>query len=151
AHWRPAATLSLGGLARVVRFQPWNPALTGGAKGNAGHRRNEQSPAAWGFRLQRLFFAFPSGLRGAVLLLLRTAFAMSLLVQSGVCGNKVVAALMTLAGLLLVIGLLTPVVGICAGLGALLIPACLSLLYDSWITLLFSLAMLLAIVILGPG
>jgi hypothetical protein len=59
------------------------------------------------------------------------------------------------AGLLLV-GLLTPIVALLVGLGGigielLLLPACTSPLFNSRILLVFSITILLAIIVLGPG
>ena len=60
------------------------------------------------------------------------------------------------AGVLLLIGFLTPIVGAvvaagAAGVGLSLLPACTGSLFDSRISLIFGLTMLVTIIGLGPG
>lgn len=60
------------------------------------------------------------------------------------------------AGGLLLIGFLTPIVGIVVGLagigvGCSVFPSCTPTLFTSFVALVFALAILLAIIIMGPG
>ena len=57
---------------------------------------------------------------------------------------------------LLLIGFLTPLAGVvvaleAAGIGLSLLPACTRTLFDSYVSVVFAVAILLAIVTLGPG
>jgi uncharacterized membrane protein YphA (DoxX/SURF4 family) len=114
--------------------------------------------------LRRLFFAFPDGLPGVALLLLRAVSGAALLVQSAfyfreppptpaVClaGCSGLAA-----GALLLTGLLTPIAATIATLDFLSIalamaPATTPSLFDSKLAVIFAMAMLLAVIVLGPG
>jgi uncharacterized membrane protein YphA (DoxX/SURF4 family) len=98
------------------------------------------------------------------LLLLRLVFAAALLVQGTYylyepdpTPAKLMLGLVGLAsGALLLIGLLTPVVGVVVGLAAIgigcsLFPSCTRNLFASYVPLLFAATILSAIIILGPG
>lgn len=114
--------------------------------------------------LQRLFTAFPGGMPGIALLLLRAVFGSVLLVQ-GICylrspelaPSSFALGLISIgAGALLLIGLLTPVVGVVVGLAGIgvacsLLPDCVPPLFGSGVPLVFAGAILVAIIILGPG
>src|ERR1700730_3637333 len=102
-------------------------------------------------QLQRLFSAFPGGWPGVALLLLRLVFAAALLVQGTYylrepdpTPAKLMLGLVGLAsGALLLIGLLTPVVGVVVGLAAIgigcsLFPSCTPNLFASYVPLLFA-------------
>jgi uncharacterized membrane protein YphA (DoxX/SURF4 family) len=90
--------------------------------------------------------------------------ALSVLVQGGLylreAGGEpemLLAGLAALAaGVLLLIGYLTPIAGAAVGLGAIgvelsLLPACASTLFDSRPAIVFAVTMLVAILLLGPG
>ena len=98
------------------------------------------------------------------LLLLRAVFGMVLLVEGSFYIGEAnptppswfIGLLAFAAGLLLLIGFLTPIVGAlvaagAAGVGLSLLPACTPSLFDSKISLIFALTMLVAIIGLGPG
>ena len=98
------------------------------------------------------------------LLLLRAVFGMVLLVEGSFYIGEAnptppswfIGLLAFAAGLLLLIGFLTPIVGAlvaagAAGVGLALLPACTPSLYDSKISLIFALTMLVTIIGLGPG
>lgn len=60
------------------------------------------------------------------------------------------------SGVLLFIGFLTPpagvVVGLCAvGIGCSLIPSCTPTLFESYVSVVLAVTILLAVIILGPG
>jgi uncharacterized membrane protein YphA (DoxX/SURF4 family) len=114
--------------------------------------------------LQRLFSAFPAGLPGIALLLLRAVLAVALVVQGISCLHGpdpspvalAIGLISVAAGALLLIGLLTPVVGVVialtgAGVACFVFPSCTRPLFDSGIATLFAASILVAIIILGPG
>ncbi|HXB69383.1 MAG TPA: DoxX family protein [Candidatus Acidoferrales bacterium] len=114
--------------------------------------------------LRRLFSAFPGRWPGIALLLLRTVLATTLLVQGGYYlrepGPSLAAWLVGLTsvacGALLWIGLLTPLVSVVVGLEATgiafsLLPVCTRTLFDSFMSVVFAVTILLAIITLGPG
>jgi uncharacterized membrane protein YphA (DoxX/SURF4 family) len=114
--------------------------------------------------LGRLFFAFPGGLPGIALLLVRAVFGTALLMQgncyvsepSSTAADWLVGVGTLAAGGLLLIGFLTPIVGAVVGMGAFgiavsLLPACTPTMFDSGLALVFALAMLVTIISLGPG
>src|SRR5689334_9824917 len=100
---------------------------------------------------------------GIALLLLRAVFGSALLVQ-GICyfrssestpATSALGVVALSAGALLLIGLLTPVVGVVVGLTGVgvacsFLPACVSPLFGSGIPLVFAVSTLVAIIILGP-
>jgi uncharacterized membrane protein YphA (DoxX/SURF4 family) len=114
--------------------------------------------------LQRLFPAFPDGLPGIALLLLRVVLATALLVQGGYCLREPSPSTATwfagivvfvLSGLLFV-GFLTPFAGVLVGLFAIgikiaWIPACTHNVVDSYVSAIFAATILLGATILGPG
>jgi uncharacterized membrane protein YphA (DoxX/SURF4 family) len=118
-------------------------------------------------KLQRFFFAFPGGLPGLALLLLRTALGLAVLVQGGFYFRTtdttpaqwtagLAGLTLILGGVLLLIGFLTPVAGGIVGLGAVgiwlsLLPLSATTLFDSSVAVVFGATILLAVVILGPG
>jgi hypothetical protein len=104
------------------------------------------------------------GLPGIALLLLRTTVGLTMLIGDGACLLEaadrpvvyVASVLGILAGGLLSVGFLTTVAGIGGGMVAMLtafkvLPICASGGFDSWLGLMFGLAILLALAILGPG
>jgi uncharacterized membrane protein YphA (DoxX/SURF4 family) len=115
--------------------------------------------------LQRLFSAFPGGWPGVGLLLLRVAIGLVTLIQGGfyltgkldTLNGMWIAAVIGLAtGAALLIGLLTPIAGVVAGLGALgiglsLLPAPAPNLFDAKLSLVLTGIMIVAVVFLGPG
>ena len=100
---------------------------------------------------------------GIALLLLRGVFGLALLMQGGACvsgsdpGMMWFAGLFGLAaGILFVLGFLTPIAGIVVALYAISIrmnalPDCNRPLVDSGMALAFQGAILLAVLLLGPG
>jgi hypothetical protein len=111
-----------------------------------------------------LFFAFPGGFPGVCLLFLRTVLGLAVLGEgrSYISGQNATPVGWILglsafaAGGLLIIGFLTPVVGagvtvLAVGVALSLLPSALPTLFDSKITLLFGVTMLLNITGLGPG
>jgi uncharacterized membrane protein YphA (DoxX/SURF4 family) len=114
--------------------------------------------------LQRLFSAFPGGLPGIALLLLRVVLATVLLVQGGYYLSEPISSTATwfvgmlgiALGALLFIGLLTPLTGALVALGAIgikfsWIPACSRSLFASYVPAVFAVTILLTIIVLGPG
>ena len=114
--------------------------------------------------LQRFFPAFPGGWPGVALLLLRVVLATTLFVQGGYylrepdpsAATWLAGLVGIVSGVLLFIGFLTPPAGVVVGLFALgigcsLIPSCTRTLFDSYVPVVFATAILLAIIILGPG
>jgi uncharacterized membrane protein YphA (DoxX/SURF4 family) len=98
------------------------------------------------------------------LLLLRAVFGLVVLVEGGFYlaepSATMAAWFMGLsafaAGGLLLIGFLTPIIGAIVAVGAVcvglsLLPACVPTLFDSKISLIFGLTMLISIIGLGPG
>jgi uncharacterized membrane protein YphA (DoxX/SURF4 family) len=122
-----------------------------------------QHPETRGSILQRLYSGFPGGWPGIALLLLRAVFGSALLWRGAACIRETalgdagwfLGATALIAGLLLVLGLLTPIVAaaiVLAAVGAELehASAC-SILFNADLPLVFAATRLLAIVILGPG
>ena len=115
--------------------------------------------------LQRLFSTFPGGWPCVGLLLLRAAVGLTAVIQGGFFltdgGNQtlmnwVLGMIAVASGALLLIGFLTPIVGMLVGLGSAGIalswyPAPTLLLRDSWLVTVFVVIMAAAIVFLGPG
>ena len=98
------------------------------------------------------------------MLLLRAVFGIVLLVEGGFYVGQVnptppswfIGLSAFAAGVLLLIGFLTPIVGGvvaagAAGVGLSLLPACTPSLFDSKISFIFGLTMLVTILGLGPG
>ncbi len=99
------------------------------------------------------------------MLLLRAAVALAALVQGGIyltgqgdapAGAWIAGLLGVAAGGALLIGILTPLVAVLLGLGAIgigfsLLPPCSPNLFDAKLPTLFAFIMALAIVFLGPG
>jgi uncharacterized membrane protein YphA (DoxX/SURF4 family) len=114
--------------------------------------------------LKRLFFDFPDGWPGAALLLLRAVFGLTLLTvgECYVAGPTsrpmgwFTGLLSFVAGGLILVGFLTPVAGFVVAAGAAgvelsLLPACMPTVFDSKISLIFGLTMLVTIIGVGPG
>jgi uncharacterized membrane protein YphA (DoxX/SURF4 family) len=115
--------------------------------------------------LQRLFSAFPGSWPGVALILLRGAIGLVALLEgafylteSGVStlGVWLGGLLGLAAGGALLIGFLTPVAGVVAGLGALgigfsVLAAPTPNLFDARLPVVFAGIMTVAIVFLGPG
>jgi uncharacterized membrane protein YphA (DoxX/SURF4 family) len=98
------------------------------------------------------------------LLLLRAVFATALLVQGGYYLREsnpspatwFVGLIGVACGALLLIGFLTPFVGavvglVASGIGLSLLPVCNRTLFDSFLSVVFAVTILLAIITLGPG
>jgi uncharacterized membrane protein YphA (DoxX/SURF4 family) len=115
--------------------------------------------------VQRLFSTFPGGWPGAGLLLLRAAAGLAVVVQ-GVAylddrGSVplriwVTGGLAVVTGISLLIGFMTPLTAIIAGLGAIglefsWVPAPPFSLSPGWLSLVFVVVIAAAIVLLGPG
>ena len=114
--------------------------------------------------LQRLFSSFPSGWPGTSLLLLRAVFGIAVLTEgvfylygpSPTAATWSVGFLTISAGILLIIGFLTPIAGALVGLAGVglalsLIPLPVPNLWGSELAVIFGLAILVAIIGLGPG
>jgi uncharacterized membrane protein YphA (DoxX/SURF4 family) len=114
--------------------------------------------------LPRLYFAFPGGLPGTALLLLRSVFGLSLILEAwfyfraadGQSPAWLLGVTALATGILLLIGYLTPLAAGVVGLGAIgirlaLLPRCTPTLFDAWPTVAFAITILLAIIALGPG
>jgi hypothetical protein len=114
--------------------------------------------------LQRSFSVFPDGWQGIALLLLRVVLAGALSVQSSYYlrepNPSVAAWFVGLGGLasaaLFFAGFSTPVAGILVGLAAVgsrfsFFPACARTLFESYVSVVFALTIVLAVTILGPG
>jgi uncharacterized membrane protein YphA (DoxX/SURF4 family) len=114
--------------------------------------------------LRRLFFAFPGGLPGVALLLLRAVFGIAVMVQGGfylgeshpTAAIRWTGLMAVAAGALLVIGFLTPIAGALLGLSALVVAISPSagsapFVFDSKTALIFALTILLTLIGLGPG
>ena len=114
--------------------------------------------------MHRFFFAFPRGLPGVALLLMRVIVGLALLIQGAYYVREPGAATAAwalglaaiLAGGLLLIGFSTPFTCGAVVLGAVGIwlsrlPACTPTLFDSNASAVFALTILLAIIGLGPG
>lgn len=113
--------------------------------------------------MQRLFSAFPDRGPGAGLLLLRAAVGATLVIEGsaslmarpGVIGTLVTGSFVVLVGVMLVVGVLTPLAGVSAPIVSLLWaawqpgPALDSM--DGWIGGVFFVMVSLAIALLGPG
>jgi uncharacterized membrane protein YphA (DoxX/SURF4 family) len=114
--------------------------------------------------MQRLFSAFPGGRTGIALLLLRAVLGGALMFQGGYCLREPdvtptawfagIAALA--AGALLLLGYMTPIVGLsvvlsCFGIFLGLLPASLQNFVDTKMALVFAITMLLALILMGPG
>jgi uncharacterized membrane protein YphA (DoxX/SURF4 family) len=115
--------------------------------------------------LQRAFCTFPDGLPGAGLLLLRGAAGIVLLVQGGAYLSDwrglgflaLAVALLTVAsGALLLVGYLTPLAGVLAGLVCVgsafaWFPAPNLELFEAKLTTALATVIVVALVCLGPG
>lgn len=115
--------------------------------------------------LYRLFSRFPSGRPGLGLLLLRATVGLTAVVQGGVYlaedshttfGRWAIGPLAVASGAALLVGFLTPLAGLLAGLvsagGALSwFPAPTANLLDARLSVIFVIIMAAAIVLLGPG
>jgi uncharacterized membrane protein YphA (DoxX/SURF4 family) len=114
--------------------------------------------------LQRLFSAFPDGWQGTSLLLLRTVFGAAVLTEgffylaepNPTAAIRSLGLLALAAGILLVIGFLTPIAGALVGLAGLglatsVIPPPVPNFWGSQLAVVFGLTILLAILGLGPG
>jgi len=115
--------------------------------------------------LQRLFLTFPGRWPGIALLLLRAVTGTAVLLQGEIYitgpdptpATWFVGLAACAAGFLLVIGFLTPVVGVVVvaisgfGVALSLLPASPSGLFDTRPSLIFGLTMLVTVIGLGPG
>src|SRR5436190_8066006 len=114
--------------------------------------------------LQRLFTAFPGGLPGVALLLFRAVFSLPLLLAAraylsagwSLPGAWLLGLAALAAGVLLLVGFLTPIAATAVGLGGTgvalsLLPACTPAVFDSRLAMVFAVTMLIGIILLGPG
>jgi len=102
--------------------------------------------------------AFPQGFPGIALLLLRAVLAFALIAAARGCmtSETAGAAVSLSAAALLATGFLTPVAGLLAGVQFALIvmkraPTCSGAIFDSPMSLVFGVTILLAIIGSGPG
>jgi uncharacterized membrane protein YphA (DoxX/SURF4 family) len=121
-------------------------------------RSESAQPGSYLFYI--LFSAFPRGRSGTALLVLRAALGIALFVQGTKCMGAdpgVWCGLTVLTGgTLLTIGFLTPLAVVLVGLGAASIglswlPSCIPNFFDTRISILLAAAMLVAVLLLGPG
>ena len=97
-------------------------------------------------------------------MLFRAVFSLSLLLAAraylSLGGSLPVAWLLGLAalaaGVLLLVGFLTPIAGTAVGLGGIgvalsLLPACSPAVFDSRLAMVFAVTLLIGIILLGPG
>jgi uncharacterized membrane protein YphA (DoxX/SURF4 family) len=119
-------------------------------------------PPAWSAPLQRTFDTFPSGWVGSALMVLRTCVGGSAILEAGLAiagGHSLLhlaaAFVAALAGLSLIVGLLTPVVSALLAAGAtgilLGLHAEVLRLLDTPMALFEFVVMAAVVVILGPG
>lgn len=114
--------------------------------------------------LQFIFSAFPGGLPGVSLLLLRAVLGIAMIIEGGTYFGApggtvttwVVGALALLSGAFLLVGFFTPLTALGAGLDIIAvalsaIPAPTRNLFDSQPALIFGLTMVMAVIGLGPG
>jgi uncharacterized membrane protein YphA (DoxX/SURF4 family) len=115
--------------------------------------------------LRRLFSTFPDSWPGAALLLLRVIVGLSAIVQGFLylsrgakptTGVIPFGVLLAISGICLVIGFLTPIVSILAGVGCVAgeiswFPAPITTLFDGPLVSLEMIVMAVAIALLGPG
>ena len=114
--------------------------------------------------LRRLFHAFPAGWPGIALLLLRAVLGLVILVEgrfyiaepNATPESWVMGLSAFLAGGLFLVGFLTPIIAAVVTIGLLAaslawLPICVPNLFDSRITMIFGLTILVAILGLGPG
>jgi uncharacterized membrane protein YphA (DoxX/SURF4 family) len=114
--------------------------------------------------LGRFFFAFPAGLPGVALLLVRVVFGTSLILQGAYClitrqpavPSSFTGMIFVAGGALLLIGYLTPIVGIALAVGVIAVvfsflPVCSPNVFNSLSAWIFGLTMLFTVVALGPG
>lgn len=112
----------------------------------------------------RFYSGFPGGLAGAALAILRGVIGIVVLVQGvmwlaqpdSLAGAWVSAVLAICAGCLVLVGFLTPIAAAMtllylAGIGASLLPAPQPNLFDSKMSMILGLAILLSVTGLGPG
>jgi uncharacterized membrane protein YphA (DoxX/SURF4 family) len=112
----------------------------------------------------RFYSGFPGGLPGAALAILRGVIGIAMLVQGGMWlaqpesapGAWVSAVLAICAGCLVLVGFLTPIATAItlvylAAIGASLLPAPQPNLFDSKMSVIFGLTILLSVAGLGPG
>ena len=116
------------------------------------------------FKLGRFFHAFPGGVPGIALLLLRSAFSLTVIIQgTSYIGRPAAtpaawfAGLLALAiGSLILVGFLTPLAAIVAGLAAAgvassVLPASTPNAFESRYSAIFAVSILFAIFGVGPG
>lgn len=98
------------------------------------------------------------------MLLLRATLGIALIAQGGLClgqadttfGANLIGTAAILAGALLFLGFLTPIVGVSVAIGAIgvglsILPACTPALFGTTLPAVFAGVMLLAVIALGPG
>jgi uncharacterized membrane protein YphA (DoxX/SURF4 family) len=115
--------------------------------------------------LQRLFSSFPDSFPGAALLVLRVLVGGIALYQGYLyvarsgpwsAGALLACLLLAVSGCCLLIGFLTPLMSLLAGLGCIascmaLLPAPAATLFDGKVVALQMVAMALVVAVLGPG
>jgi uncharacterized membrane protein YphA (DoxX/SURF4 family) len=115
--------------------------------------------------LQRLFSTFPDSWPGVALLLLRAIVGLTAIVQGFLylsrggrssAGGLLFGALLAISGVCLMIGFLTPIASIVAGIGCVAsniswLPAPVTTLFDGRLVSLEMVVMAVSIALLGPG
>ncbi len=121
------------------------------------------APGIGGNSLRGWFSGFPEGRSGIALLMLRAALGLALLLD-GIAylpglpdlSDRLCALLAIAGGVFLIIGFLTPLVAVVVTLGAVgiafsLFPLCIPGLFDTKTAGVLTVAILLAVMLLGPG
>jgi len=148
--WAHYDTLGFAAARELLR---WRRGNVGELTGNPGRTL-----------LRRLFFAFPSGWPGVALLLLRAVLGLVILAEgrfyiggpNATPESWLMGLSAFLAGVLFLIGFLTPIIAavVTVGLGGValaLLPMCAPNLFDSRTAIIFGLTMLVSVLALGPG
>lgn len=111
-----------------------------------------------GVFLQRFFSTFPAGLPGLGLLLLRTTLGLTAIVQGGKylseqtelsVWTSFVGIIPVICGILLLIGFLTPVIGVLLFAGGLILA--IFSFSDSFQIFIYEIILSAAVFLLGPG
>ena len=119
---------------------------------------------SWEAPLQLLFSAFPGGLPGMSLLLMRVVLSIAMIIQGGsylgepggTVATSVAGATALISGALLLVGFFTPFAAILVGLGLIAeavsaIPVPTPNLFASQPAVIFGLTMVVVVIGVGPG
>jgi uncharacterized membrane protein YphA (DoxX/SURF4 family) len=111
-----------------------------------------------------LFPAFPGGLSGIALFLFRAVLSVTLLLEARSClsaggdapATWLVGFAALAAGALLLVGFLTPLAGVAAGMGGVVVAlsgwtASTPVIFESRLAIVLAMTVLVGIIVLGPG